>query len=285
MRAKVKYEVIYRHREEYSVTAMCKFFEVSRSGYYDYVKRRDRAEKDAVLAEEIRKQQDKCFKTYGYRRMWLALEKEGIHHNPKTILRVMKKYNLLAEIRRRRKWVNMGQQIHKYGNLLNRQFNANRPNSKWVTDISYIHTKQGVLYLSMIRDLYDNSIVAYKTGTEQTVNLVLDTIHLAMKNEKKRVAAELQLHSDQGFQYTSQAYFKLTQSYGITPSMSRRGNCYDNAMAENFFSILKTECIYRHKPESFKEANEMIDRYIHFYNHERIQIKTGVAPLTLRHSA
>ena len=197
----------------------------------------------------------------------------------------MKKYGLLAEIRRRRKWVNMGQQVHKYENILNRQFEADKPNRKWVTDISYINTKQGVLYLSMIRDLYDNSIVAYKTGTEQTVNLVLDTIRLAMKIEKKRVAAELQLHSDQGFQYTSNAYFKLTQSYGITPSMSRRGNCYDNAMAENFFSILKTECIYRHKPESFKEANEMIDRYIHFYNHERIQLKTGVAPLTLRHSA
>ena len=105
-----------------------------------------------------------------------------------------------------------------------------------------------------------------------------------MKREKKRVAAELQLHSDQGFQYTSQAYFKLTQQYGITPSMSRRGNPYDNAMAENFFSILKTECIYRHKPATFSEANEMIDRYIHFYNHERIQSKTGVAPLTLRHS-
>ena len=102
---------------------------------------------------------------------------------------------------------------------------------------------------------------------------------------KKRVAAELQLHSDQGFQYTSQAYFKLTQSYGITPSMSRKGNPYDNAMAENFFSILKTECIYRHKPKTFKEANDLIDRYIHFYNHERIQNKTGVAPLTLRHSA
>ena len=135
----------------------------------------------------------------------------------------------------------------------------------------------------MIRDLYDNSIVAYKTASRQTVNLVLDTIRLAMKKEK--VAAELQLHSDQGFQYTSQAYFKLTQSYKITPSMSRRGNPYDNAMAENFFSILKTECIYRHKPSSFKEANEMIAAYIHFYNHERIQTKTGVAPLTLRHSA
>ena len=101
----------------------------------------------------------------------------------------------------------------------------------------------------MIRDLYDNSIVAYKTASRQTGNLVLDTIRLAMKKEK--VAAELQLHSDQGFQYTSQAYFKLTQSYGITPSMSRKGNPYDNAMAENFFSILKTECIYRHKPKRY----------------------------------
>ena len=285
MRAKAKYAVIYRHREEYPVSVMCRFFEVSRSGYYDYVKHMGRTERDAPLAEEIRKQQEKCFKTYGYRRMWLALKKKGIHYNPKTILRVMKKYELLAEIRRRRKWINMGQQVHKYENLLNRQFRADRPNSKWVTDISYIHTKQGVLYLSIIRDLYDNSIIAYRTGTEQTVNLVLDTIRLAIKKEKKRVAAELQLHSDQGFQYTSQGYFKLTQSYGIRPSMSRRGNCYDNAMAENFFSILKTECIYRHKPQTFKEANEMIDRYIHFYNHERIQLKTGVAPLALRHSA
>ena len=165
---------------------------------------------------------------------------------------------------------------------MNRDFHASKPNSKWVTDISYIHTRQGVLYLSMIRDLYDNSIVACKTGTEQTVNLVLDTIRLAMKQEKKRVAAELQLHSDQGFQYTSQAYFNLTQAYGITPSMSRKGNPYDNAMAENFFSILKTECIYRHKPETFSEANDMINRYICFYNHERIQLKTGEAPLARR---
>ena len=100
----------------------------------------------------------------------------------------------------------------------------------------------------MIRDLYDRRIVAYKTGNDQTVNLVLDTIHLAMKQVKKKAAAELQLHSDQGAQYASQAYFELTQTYGITPSMSRRGNPYDNAMAENFFSILKTECFNRSKP-------------------------------------
>ena len=264
---------------------MCAFFAVSRSGYYAFVHRLDRPEKDAALAEIIAQQRERSFRTYGYRRMWLWLRSQNIFRDPKTVLRIMKKYALLSEIRRRRKWQQMGQQVHRYENLLNREFHADRPNSKWVTDISYIHTKQGILYLSVIRDLYDNSIVAYKTGTQQTVNLVLDTIRLAMKQQKKAVAAELQLHSDQGFQYTSQAYFNLTKSYGITPSMSRRANPYDNAMAEKFSPILKTECIYRHKPASFCEANEMIDRYINFYSYERIQLKTGVAPLTLRHSA
>lgn len=264
---------------------MCRFFEVSRSGYYDFVRRIGQAESDAELAKKIQECQDQTDKTYGYRRVWKWLKDRNIERNPKTVLRVMKKYGLLSEIRRRRKWINLGQQVHKYKNLLNRQFRADRPNAKWVTDISYIHTKEGVLYLSIIRDLYDNSIVAYKTASRQTVNLVLDTIRLAMKKEKKSVAAELQLHSDQGFQYTSHGYFKLTQFYGITPSMSRKGNPYDNAMAENFFSILKTECIYRHKPNTFREADNLIDRYIYFYNHERIQNRTGVAPLTLRHSA
>ena len=285
MRPRVKYQIIHMNHKRYPVSVMCRFFGVSRSGYYDYVKRLDQPAHDAGLAEIIREQQKKCDKTYGYRRMWKWLKKtKKIYRNPKTILRIMKKYELLSEIRRRRKWRQMGQQLHKYENLLNREFHADRPNCKWVTDISYIHTGQGVLYLSVIRDLFDNSIVAYKTGTTQTVNLVLDTIRLAMQKEKK-VAAELQLHSDQGSQYTSQAYFDLTKEYGITPSMSRRGNCYDNAMAENFFSILKAECIYRHMPTTFDEARTLIDHYIYFYNHQRIQLKTGVAPLTLRHSA
>ena len=263
---------------------MCRILGVSRSGYYDYLKRARVGERDAELVEQIRHCQERSRHTYGYRRVHQWLKQQDVYRNPKTVLRIMQKYGLLSEIRRRRKWVQMGQQVHKYQNLLDRNFNADRPNSKWVTDISYIHTQEGVLYLSMIRDLYDNSIVAYKTATKQTVNLVLDTIRLAMKKEKKRVAAELQLHSDQGFQYTSQAYYNLTQSYGITPSMSRRGNCYDNAMAENFFSILKTECIYRHKLTSFRLARSLIDSYIAFYNSERIQSKTGAPPLSLRHS-
>ena len=271
--------VIYRHREKYSISEMCRFFEVSRSGYYGYVSRMDIPAKDLPLAEKIKECQSECGKTYGYRRVHTWLERKGIYHNPKTILRVMRKYNLLSVVRRK-KYRNYGEYLHKYPNLLNRDFHAERPNQKWVTDISYIHTKQGVLYLSIIRDLYDNSIVAYKTGTEQNVNLVLNTIKSAMKKEK--VTAELQLHSDQGFQYTSLGYFKLTQSYGITPSMSRRGNPYDNALAENFFSILKTECIYRIKLQTFDEARLLIDRYIYFYNHQRIQLKTKLTPLEMR---
>lgn len=284
MRPRIKYHIIYLHRNEYPVSVMCKVFGVSRSGYYDFVRRLDKPDADARLGRLIREQQKHCRQIYGYRRMWMWLGKQGIHHNPKTVLRIMKKYDLLAEIRRPRKWVNMGQQVHRYENLLNRDFHADRPNSKWVTDISYIHTGQGVLYLSMIRDLYDNSIVAYKTAESQTVSLVLDTIRLAVKKEKKKVAGRLQLHSDQDFQYTSQAYFNLTKEYGITPSMSRRGNCYDNALAENFFSILKSECIYRQKIKTFQQANQLIDDFIYFYNHERIQLKTGVAPLERRHS-
>ena len=282
MRTSVKYLVIYRHKNKYSISEMCRFFEVSRSGYYGYVKRMDIPAKDLPLAEKIKECQEKCGKTYGYRRVHIWLERNGIHRNPKTILRIMQKYGLLSVVRRK-KYRNHSEYLHRYPNLLNRDFHADRPNQKWVTDISYIKTAQGTLYLSIIRDLFDNSIIAYKTGTEQNVNLVLSTIRTAKRKEK--VTAELQLHSDQGFQYTSQAYFKLTQSYGITPSMSRKGNPYDNALAENFFSIRKTERIYRHKPASFCEANEMIDRYINFYSYERIQLKTGVAPLTLHHSA
>lgn len=271
--------VIYRHKNKYSISEMCRFFKVSRSGYYGYVSRMGIPAWDLPLAEKIRECQEKCGRTYGYRRVHIWLERNGIYRNPKTVLHVMQKYGLLSVIRRK-KYRNYGEYLHRYPNLLNRDFNAERPNQKWVTDISYIHTNQGVLYLSIIRDLYDNSIVAYKTGTKQNVNLVLSTIKAAKRKEK--LTAQLQLYSDQGFQYTSQAYHRLIQSYGITPSMSRRGNPYDNALAENFFSILKTECIYRAKLQTYEEANLLIDEYIHFYNNLRIQLKSKLTPLEKR---
>ena len=279
MRTYLKFMAIYNHREKYTISEMCKFFEVSRSGYYDYVKRMDMPAKDLPLADKIKECQDKCGKTYGYRRVHIWLQRQGIYHNPKTVLRVMQKYNLLSVVRRR-KYHYYSQYTHRYRNLLNRDFHADKPNQKWVTDISSIHTKQGVLYLSIIRDLYDNSIVAYKTSTTQNIALVLNTIKAAKKKEK--VTDELQLHSDQGFQYTSNSYFKLTQSYGRTQSMSRRGNPYDNALAENFFSILKTECIYRVKLKTYDEARLIISQYIEFYNNDRIQLKTKLTPFEKR---
>ena len=196
MRASVKYMVIYRHKDQYPISKMCSLFNVSRSGYYGYVSKMERPAKDLSLAQRIQECQEKCGKTYGYRRVHIWLDRQGIHHNPKTILRVMQKYNLLSVIRRK-KYRNYGESLHRYPNLLNRNFKAEKPNQKWVTDISYIKTNQGTLYLSIIRDLFDNSIVAYKTGTEQNINLVLATLREAKKREK--VTAELQLHSDQGF--------------------------------------------------------------------------------------
>lgn len=247
MKPSIKYQVIFKHKDKYSISQMCKFFGVSRSGYYAFLKRLDIPDRDLPLAEKIRECQEKSHNTYGYRRVHIWLEKQGIYCNPKTVLRVMQKYNLLSVVRRKK--------------------------FKYVSD-------QGNCYLSIIRDLYDNSIVSYRLSRKMTVKLVLDTIKEAMK--KENVTAELQLHSDQGSQYVSHEYHLLTQSYGITPSMSRRGNPYDNALTENFFSILITECINRVKIANYKEAKLFINEYINFYNNYRIQTKTKLTPLEKR---
>ena len=136
--------VIYRRKGNYPISEMCWFFEVSRSGYYDYVKRMDIPAWDLPLAEKIRECQEHSRCTYGYRRVHIWLERQGIHKNPKTVLRVMQKYNLLSEVRRK-KYHNYTNGLYKYPNLLAQDFHAERPNQKWVTDISYIKTGQGVL--------------------------------------------------------------------------------------------------------------------------------------------
>jgi putative transposase len=273
--------VIYRFKDKYPVKDMCKLLEVSRSGYYDWIKRLDTPDKDEWLASAIRLCQDKSRKTYGYRRvrLWL-IRNYGVVANHKAILRVMNKYNLLSEVRRRRKYQQYSQSIYRYENILNRDFKAELSNQKWVTDITYVHTKQGVLYLSIIKDLYDGFIVGYQYGSEQTNDLVSRTVRNAIRN--KMVANGLVLHSDQGAQYTSHEYHCLTKEYGIAPSMSRRGNCLDNACAESFFGQLKSECINRVKLSNFEEAQQLIDEYIYFYNYERIQLKTKLTPYEKR---
>jgi len=261
---------------------MCRYFEVSRSGYYDWLKRKDKPDRDDILGALIRQCQEQTKQTYGYRRVkiWL-LRETGLVVNSKATLRLMHKYDLLAQIRRPRPLYQRQQKVMVYKNQLNRDFRADKPNQKWVTDISYIHTNEGVLYLSAIKDIYDNYIVAYDMGTIQDNALVYRTI----KKAKREVADGLILHSDQGGQYTSPSYFDLTQQYGILPSMSRAGTPLDNAPAENFFGILKTECVYRQRISSIRQAMELIHEFIHFYNFERIQLKNGLTPFEMRRQA
>ena len=275
----MKYAAIFANKEEYSIAFMCHFFKVSRSGYYDWLKRKDKPDKDEVLGNLIRRCQTETRQTYGYRRVKLWLLREtGLVINSKAVLRLMHKYSLLAEIRRPRPLYIRQQKMSAFENKLERNFHADAPNQKWSTDISYIRTKEGVLYLSAIKDLYDNFIVAYDMGTVQDNALVYRTI----KQAKKVVANGLILHSDQGFQYTSQGYFALTKEYGILPSMSRAGTPLDNAPIENFFGILKVECIYRQKIQTIEQAKLLVKEYTHFYNYERLQLKYGLTPFEKR---
>jgi len=169
---------------------------------------------------------------------------------------------------------------HRYENVLNRDFTASRPNQKWVTDITYVSTQQGWAYLSTIKDLFDGFIVAHEVGTENSLALVLNTLKQARLKEK--ITVGLILHSDQGYQYTSQGYHVLTQEYIITPSMSRRGNCWDNAVMENFFGHLKEEALRHVRNPTLADLKQIIDDYVHFYNYERIQLKTRQTPFELR---
>lgn len=280
MNRKARYRAIYALSGKYSIQPICKILNIKRCSYYKWLKDTDKPDKDLPLFEEIQALQNKTRQTYGYRRMKIALEKrkkEIINH--KRILRVMQKFNLLSVIRR--KYIYKGSQVlHKYNNLLGRNFKASGINQKWVTDISYIITPEGRLYLSAIKDCYDASIVAYRYATSMSMSLVTNTIKAAIAKEK--AADGLQLHSDQGFQYTSNEYNALTKEYNITPSMSRAGTPIDNAPIESFFSILKSECIYLQKIKTIQEAKDLIDEFIDYYNNDRIQLKNKLAPLEIR---
>ena len=270
MRAKTKYRVIYRKRDRYSITEMCRFFGVSRSGYYAWLKRKDTPDRDQYLAKKIQQRRDMKFgKSLGCRRMQKWLSQEGIDRNFKTVWRIMNKYGLLSECRRKR-FYRLGEKLNVYKNLLNRNFSADCPGTKWVTDISYIPTPQGTLYLSAVLDLYDRSIVAYRMSTRNDCKLVFDTVKAAAK---KAVATERQLHSDQGFQYTSTGYLKLLQRYRIIPSMSRAANPYDNAVMENFFGMFKSEALKLYKPQTLAQARALVHDYIQYYNTVRMDLK------------
>ena len=256
---------------------MCKFFGVSKAGYYKCLN--SNKDKDFEALEHIRNIQNKCKQRYGYRRVQITLARQGIHYNHKKVLRIMNKYNLLSKIRRKNIYIRASEATHKYENILSQNFSTKKINEKWLTDISYIITPEGRLYLSVIRDAHDGYIIAYKYSTVQSINLVTDTIKIALAKER---ADKTILHSDQGFQYTSREYNKLAVANGITPSMSRKATPLDNAPVESFFSIFKTECIYLEKPKTITQAKELCDEFIDFYNYERLQLKHKSTPYEVR---
>ena len=281
---KLKYRVIERLRGKYSVQAMCEILEVSRSGYYAWRKRRDEESKDQWLVDLIMECQRSSKQTYGYGRVkrWLAKLKK-LNVNRKAIIRIMLKYDLLSCVRQRRPHTYYKQAVHKYPNLLNRAFNQTTPNRFWVTDITYIPTAKGMTYMCAVVDLCGKMVLAYRIGDDMTSSLVTDTIRDAA--QKEMVTDGLALHSDQGSQYTSQAYFDLISSYHISPSMSSPGCPYDNAAMENFFGTLKTECLYRTSFSDRKMVEDAVAEYVYFYNFERINLKNGLTPFEIRSKA
>ena len=263
---------------------MCRLFEVSRSGYYAWRKRQDKPPKDQWLIDLILDCQKQCKQTYGCRRVrrWLQ-RRYGKNVNLKAVLRVMRKLDLLSQVRRSKPYRNYKQTVHKYPNLLQRAFAQPFPNRFWATDITYIRTNRGMVYMCAVIDLCGKMVLAYRIGGDMTSSLVTDTIRDA--KQKETVADGLTLHSDQGSQYISQAYFDLTQEYHIRPSMSSPGCPYDNAAMENFFGTLKTECLYRTKFSCRAEVEQAVAEYVHFYNFERIDLKNGLTPFEIRSKA
>lgn len=283
MRKSQIFSVIERFSDKYPISKMCEFYNVSRQGFYDYRKRQCGGNPDQELIDMIAECQKANKNRLGYRRVgkWLEREK-GLKVNHKKVYRITSRNSLQSVIRRRSALKYKPNGSIKYENVLNRKTHSDTPNTDWVTDISYIIAPDGTAYLSAIRDLCGQFIVAYKTARRQDYPLVKNTIADAMQSEKPEKPPLL--HSDGGGQYRSYDHKKVVEEYGLIPSMSKPATPGDNAMAENFFSIFKTECIYLEKPKTLDEALALTDEFLHYYNYERIQ-GNGLTPYEERQLA
>lgn len=261
---------------------MCAFLGVSRAAFYAW-RKRPTLNRDFLRMHLVRKAFQASRHTYGYRRiqMWIQ-QQTGQAINHKTVLRLMNKLGIRSVARKPRayrQWV-QSDNLHRYPNRLNRNFTATQPNQKWVTDITFVRTQLAWGYLAVVKDLYDGFIVAHRFSRKNDLDLVRQVLQDALQKEKTPVG--LMLHSDQGHQFCTQAYYLLTQKHQLTASMSRKANCWDNAPAESFFSQLKEEALRQYPNLSYQQAQTVIDDYIQFYNYERIQLKTKQAPYQLR---
>ena len=265
--------------ESLSISLLCEIAGIARSAYYKWLNRTpsERELQNQEIMKEMVTLHEKMEGIYGYRRMKINMnrtfeEKFNQKLNHKRIYRLMKIAGLKSVIRKKKKRYKRSIPQHVAENILKRNFKAEKPNEKWVTDVTefkYGTSKKG--YLSAIRDLYDGSIVSYVFGHRNNNQLVFKTLDLAtatLNDEEYPL-----IHSDRGFQYTSHGFKRRIDKAEMTHSMSRVGKCIDNGPMESFWGTLKCEKYYLHKYETFEELRKAIDEYIQFYNHDRYQEK------------
>ena len=273
--------LVEKLRDKYCVTILCKCLDIPRSTYYRWRNR------DPKVKTELERQIIEICKRHkfliGHRtvRAWL-LRNYKTKVNRNTVQRIMQKYNLQCRVRPKRNNNIAGEMKVVVPNHLNRNFKASRPNEKWVTDITYLPFGQSMLYLSTIMDLFNNEIIAYRISTSQDVSLVINTLKDAVEG---RDTSGLILHSDQGSQYTSHSFQRIAKEKGITTSMSRKGNCLDNAVIESFHSTIKSEEFYSQGREFLTNSIviERVEKFINHYNKTRLQAKLNyLSPIEFR---
>jgi putative transposase len=265
-----RFRTIEKMMPQYPVIMLCKIAEVSRAGYYKWKltaqEREARIERDADLKEHILAIH-RLRPYFGYIRMRTALRKEGFGVNTKKVRRLMRELNIRSVIRKKRPFAGRKPSV-LFENILGGKFAVEALRKKFVTDITYVRVGHDFVYLSLILDLCNNEVVAWELSGRNDLQLVLD-------NVKQLGTRDAILHSDQGFQYTTKSYSNFLEEKGLTGSHSRRGNCFDNACVESFFSHLKTEKLYLEKPKDITDARKLIAEYIGYYNNERFQKRLG----------
>jgi putative transposase len=268
-RVRATYKFIKAHRDQFSVEAMCRVLEVAPSGYYDWLKQpvSKRAQEDARLLRLIRASFVASQGIYGAPRVFLDLREAGETCSKHRVERLMRLNGLRAlHGYRTRRW-SVGKPSVLIPNILQRQFTVTRRNKAWVTDITYIRTWQGWLYLAIVLDLFSRKVVGWAAGPTVQRELVLNAVLMAVRRRRPRGTI---IHSDQGTQYGSDAWRRFCRANQLEPSMSRKGNCWDNAVAESFFSSLKKERIKKHIYKTRELAIADVSDYIdNFYNSTR----------------
>jgi putative transposase len=268
-------------RQQYPLAGLLAFAQLARSTFYYQLKARQASDKHQQLKDTIRTVFARHKGRYGYRRITAAIRRSGTQVNHKTVQRLMNVLGLKSLVRPKRYRSFKGEVGHAAPNELQRRFTAAGANQKWVTDVTEFNVAGEKLYLSPVLDLYNGEIVAFETARRPTFDLVSSMLRKALRslspNDKPM------LHSDQGWQYRMPPYQRMLREHGLVQSMSRKGNCLDNAAIESFFAVLKSECFYLNKFASVDALQVELTRYIHYYNHDRIKLKLkGLSPVQYR---